>query len=177
MLFDLRGFAVVQCREDAAGSRTLVIISEQTEHACTGCGLIQPGRADDYRLSRLKDLPFGTRSLVVWWRKRRFRCTGCPRVFTEVHEQVGPRRRLTVRLRRQLERSVSASVRSCADVAREYGVWDWSAHQALAERARELAAAGPVLAPVTRLGLDEMRTRRFAGSATGAVGGAARTRG
>jgi len=59
----------------------------------------------------------------------------------------------SVRLRRQLERSVSSSVRSCADVAREYGVSDWSAHQAL-------AVAGQVPPPVTRLGLDETRTRR-----------------
>ncbi len=56
---------MVECRADDAGHRTLLIVSEQSEHACTGCGLIQAGRVYDYRLSRSKDLPFGTRSLAV----------------------------------------------------------------------------------------------------------------
>lgn len=161
VLFDLPGFTVVECRVDAAGVRRLVIMSERSEHACTGCGVIQtPGRVYDHRLSRLKDLPFGERGLAVWWRKRRFRCTDCPRVFTEVHESVGPRRRLTARLRCKLEVSVSRSVRSCADVAREYGVCDSTVHRALAERAEALAQTDAVLPVVARLGLDETRTRR-----------------
>lgn len=163
LLFDLPGFSVVGCWADGAGDRSVLIMSERAEHACTGCGLIQLGRVYDHRLSRLKDLPFGPRGLVVWWRKRRFRCAAvaCRRVFTETHEQVGPRRRLTARLRRKLEASVSASVRSCADVAREYGVSDWSVDRALREREQSLAAAGARAGPpVTRLGLDETRTRR-----------------
>ena len=160
-LFDLPGFVVVDGPHDTGDGRRVVIMTEPAEHACTGCGLLQPGRVHDHRLSRLKDLPFGERPLVVWWRKRRFRCAGqaCSRVFTEVHESIGARRRLTARLRSKLERSVSASVRSCADVAREYGVSDWSVNQALVERAIGLDAAGAPMPAVTRLGLDETRTR------------------
>ena len=161
LLFDLPGFVVVDGPHDTSAGRSVVIMTAPAERACTRCGLLQPGRVHDHRLSRLKDVPFGDRPLRVWWRKRRFRCAGppCGRVFTEVHESVGARRRLTVRLRRKLERSVSGSVRSCADVAREYGVSDWSVNAALLERADALASAGAGLVPVTRLGLDETRTR------------------
>ena len=131
LLFDLPGFVVVDGPHETADGRSVVIMTAPGEPACTGCGLLQPGRVHDHRLSRLKDLPFGDRPLRVWWRKRRFRCAGlsCGRVFTEVHESVGARRRLTARLRSRLERSVSGSVRSCADVAREYGVSDWSVNR------------------------------------------------
>jgi hypothetical protein len=42
---------------------------------------------------------------------------------------------LTRRLREQLEHAVSASTRSAADVAREYGVSWWSVNTALIVRA------------------------------------------
>ena len=145
LLFDLPGFVVVDGPHGTGDGRSVVIMTAPVEPACTGCGLLQPGRVHDHRLSRLKDVPFGDRPLRVWWRKRRFRCAGlaCGRVFTEVHESVGARRRLTARLRSRLERSVSGSVRSCADVAREYGVSDWSVNRALVEHADALAIAYP----------------------------------
>jgi len=161
-LFGMPGFVVVDGPHETGDGRSVVIMTEPVEHACTGCGLLQLGRVHDHRLSRLKDLPFGEGRHQVWWRKRRFRCVGCARVFTECSEQVGWRRRLTARLRRKLEVSVSGSVRSCADVAREYGVSDWSVEASLRERERVLADAaerGGLPVPVTRLGLDETRAR------------------
>jgi Helix-turn-helix domain of transposase family ISL3 len=55
-----------------------------------------------------------------------------------VSEQLGPRRRLTLRLRHRLENAVSRGPRSIADVAREYAVSWWSANQALIDRAADV---------------------------------------
>jgi len=104
-------------------------------------------------------LPFGHRPLRIIWRKRRYLCSepACPRrVFTEVSEQIPARHRLTGRLRAKLESAASGSARSCADVAREYRVSDWSVHKALVDKAIGLLAQPH---PVARLGLDETRTR------------------
>ena len=159
LLFDLPGFRVVECREDEHGQRHLVVMGEGDEHACPGCGVLVGGKPYDLRESRVKDLPFGHRPLMVTWRKRRYRCAeaGCPRrIFTESSAQVPPRHRLTGRLRAKLEAAASTSARSCADVAREYRVSDWSVHKALLDRAIGLLDQPH---PVRRLGLDETRTR------------------
>lgn len=159
LLFDLPGFRVVGCREDEHGQRHVVVMGEDDEHACPGCGALAGGRPYDVRESRIKDLPFGHRPLTVTWRKRRYRCveSACSRrIFTETSEQVPPRHRLTGRLREKLEAAASGSARSDSDVAREYGVSDWSVHKALVDKAVRLLAQPR---PVRRLGLDETRTR------------------
>src|SRR5664280_2267740 len=97
--------------------------------------------------------------MLVRWDKRRFACdqVECPRrAFTEVTDQLGRRRLLTLRLRQQLERAVSRGPRSVADVAREYAVSWWSANQALIDRAADVL--GPARAGV-RL-LEESGWRR-----------------
>ncbi len=159
LLFDLPGFRVVECRVEADGERLVVVMGVGEEHACPGCGVLVGGKPYDVRESRIKDLPFGHRPLVVTWRKRRYRCpeAACARrVFTETSEQVPRRHRLTARLRDKLEMAASTSARSCADVAREYRVSDWSVHKALQDKAIGLLTEPP---PVRRLGLDETRTR------------------
>lgn len=158
LLFDLPGFRVVECREDAAGDRHLVVMGVADEHACRRCGVLQ-SKPYDVRESRITDLPFGQRPLTVTWRKRRYRCAEvkCPaRVFTETSEEVPLRHRLTGRLRDKLESAASGSARSCADVAREYGVSDWSVHKSLLRKAISLIGEPH---PVRRLGLDETRAR------------------
>lgn len=77
-------------------------------------------------------------------------------MFTETTEQIPLRHRLTGRLRAKLEEAASVSARSCADVAREYRVSDWSMHKCLLDK-----AISPIGEPhqVRRLGLDETRTR------------------
>ncbi len=159
LLFDLPGFRVVECREDEDGERQVTVLGVEEEHACPACGVLAGPRPYDVRESRIKDLPFGHRPLRVTWRKRRYRCAepSCPRrIFTETSEQIPPRHRLTGRLRAKLESAASSSARSCADVAREYRVSDWSVHKALLDKAIGLLAQPH---PVARLGLDETRTR------------------
>jgi len=175
LLFDLPGFRVVECREDQHGHRHVVVMGVGEEHACPVCGVLA-GKPYDVRESRVKELPFGERLLSVTWRKRRFVCAEarCPRrVFTETSAEIPPRRRLTSRLRRKLEAAASGSARSCADVAREYRVSNWSVHQALVAKAAGLLAEPP---PVRRLGWMRPAPARCAGSSRKPDGGAA-TRG
>lgn len=65
---------------------------------------------------------------------------------------------MTRRLRERLELAVSGSLRSAADVAREYDVSWWSVNQALVVKAAEVL--GPAPPGVSRLGVDETRVRR-----------------
>jgi transposase len=77
--------------------------------------------------------------------------------LTETGGQLGAGNRLTLRLREHLERSVSGSTRSAADVAREYGVSWWSVNHALVVKAASMTCQSPC--GVRLLGVDETRAR------------------
>src|SRR5688500_18394678 len=51
---------------------------------------------------RVRDLPIAGRVTRLVWRKRRYRCAGRARTFTETHEQLPARQRVTVRFRARL---------------------------------------------------------------------------
>lgn len=166
LLFGLDGFRVVsvtRSQDDAAelgeGGREVVVEGVEDEQACPDCGVLSRV-VHARKVRRVKDLPHGARPLRVWWDQRRWACRqrGCRRrTFAERSGQVGPGQRLTLRLREQLERAVSGSTRSGADVAREYGVSWWSVNAALVARAA--AVLGPAPAGVRLLGVDETRAR------------------
>jgi len=96
----------------------------------------------------------------VRWAKRRLFCDErrCPRrTFVEHSTQLGPRQRLTGRLRAALERAVSGSRRAATDVAREYGVsWCSVNHAPVAVTAR---VCGPAPTGVRVLEVDQTRAR------------------
>ena len=159
MLFDLDGFRVVSVVESAGTGREVLVEGVSGEQACPACGVFS-ARVHSRWVQRIKDLPYG-RSLDVRWRKRRWACdeSACRRrTFSESNDQVGPGRRLTRRLRDRLEEAVSGSLRSAADVAREYDVSWWSVNSALVVKAAEVL--GPARPGVARLGVDETRVRR-----------------
>ena len=159
MLFGLDGFRVVSVSRSPIGVRQVLIEGVAPEQACPDCGVFS-AQVHARWTQQIKDLPYGA-PLVVCWIKRRFRCDEdrCGRrTFTETTEQLGPRRRLTLRLRQRLETAVSRGPRSVADVAREYAVSWWSANQALIDRAADVL--GPAPAGVRWLGVDETRVRR-----------------
>ena len=87
VLFDLPGFAVVESVELPGGvGRRVVIMQVATEHGCPQCGVVVGGEPYDVRESRVRDLPFGERPLVVVWPKRRYRCPEpvcAQRIFVE----------------------------------------------------------------------------------------------
>ncbi len=162
LLFGLDGFRVVsvaQREEDGEGGREVVVEGVEDEQACPDCGVLS-GSVHARRVRRVKDLPHGRWPLRLWWDQRRWACRqrACRRrTFAETSSEIGPGQRLTRRLREQLEHAVSASTRSGADVAREYGVSWWSVNRALIVRAASMTPRAP--AGVRLLGVDETRAR------------------
>jgi transposase len=129
------------------------------EHGCPRCGVMVSGKPYDVRESRIKDLPFGERRLVVIWRKRRYRCPrrDCQqRLFVERSSEIRPGRRSSERLRRALARA-DAQTRAYSRIAAEYGVSWWLVNDVAARAHAELPVEPP---PVRQLGIDETRTRR-----------------
>jgi zinc-finger of transposase IS204/IS1001/IS1096/IS1165 len=61
---------------------------------CPHCGGIEL-RVKERPLVRVRDLPIAGRLTEVVWRKRRYRSAECGRTFTETHEQLPARQRVT----------------------------------------------------------------------------------
>jgi len=129
------------------------------EHGCPRCGVVVGGRPYDQRESRVKDLPFGERPLLVIWRKRRYRCPEArcaQRIFTERSDEIRLGRRSSERLRRKLAEA-DAECRAYSRVAAEYGVSWWLVNDIAVRAAAQLSVEPP---SVRLLGIDETRTRR-----------------
>jgi len=162
-LFDLDEFTVVSVLRDddgdVRGGRDVVVQGVEAEQACPSCGVFS-GAVHARRTRRVKDVRHGRRGLRLFWDQRRWACRerACRRrTFAETSVQIAAGRRLTLRLREDLEHAVSASTRSGADVAREHGVSWWSVDQALIAKAARMTPLAPP--GVRRLGVDETRAR------------------
>jgi transposase len=107
---------------------------------------------------RLRDLPIGGRLTRLVWRKRRYRCNGCGRTFTETHEQLPSRQRVTGRFRARLGERVADGA-AHAEVAREERTSRYQVARAFADRAGEREPRDGDRRP-RRLSLDEAHHRR-----------------
>jgi transposase len=106
---------------------------------------------------RVRDLPIAGRLTELVWRKRRYRCGDCARTFTESHDQLPARQRVTRRFRARLgERVVDGAAH--AEVAREERTSRYQVARAFAEVARGVER-GTQHRP-RRLSLDEAHHRR-----------------
>src|SRR4051794_8021298 len=106
---------------------------------------------------RVRDLPIAGRVTRLVWRKRRYRCSDCARTFTETHDQLPARQRVTERFRARLaERVVGGAAH--AEVAREERTSRYQVARAFADRADELKACD--IDRPRRLSLDEAHHRR-----------------
>ncbi len=123
---------------------------------CPHCGGSEL-RVKERPLVRVRDLPIAGRVTRLVWRKRRYRCSDCARTFTETHEQLPARQRVTGRFRARLaERVVGGAAH--AEVAREERTSRYQVARAFADRADELQPCD-VDRP-RRLSLDEAHHRR-----------------
>ena len=70
-LLDLDGLEAVAA-EFVGGEWQLAVQTTDTVVGCVGCGV----RATPHgrRVVRVRDLPIGGRPVVLWWRKRLWRC-------------------------------------------------------------------------------------------------------
>ena len=124
---------------------------------CPHCGGSEL-RVKDRPRVRVRDLPIAGRVTRLVWRKRRYRCAGCARTFTETYEQLPARQRVTVRFRAWLaERVVDGAAH--AEVAREERTTRYQVARAFADRADHLETCDVDRHP-RRLSLDEAHHRR-----------------
>ena len=123
---------------------------------CVGCGM----RAELHgrRTVRVRDLPIGGRPVVLWWRKRIWRCRepACGvRTWTERVAGIGPRAVLTQRARAEACRRIGKDAHAVAAVARDLGVGWATIMRAVADHGTPLVDDPTRLDGVARLGLDE----------------------
>jgi transposase len=124
---------------------------------CPHCGGVDVLVKERPRV-RVRDLPIAGRVTRLVWRKRRYRCSECARTFTETHEQLPARQRVTARFRARLAERVADGA-AHAEVAREEHTSRYQVARAFADRADMLEARDDDRRP-RRLSLDEAHHRR-----------------
>jgi hypothetical protein len=155
LLLDLDGLEVVSA-ELVGGEWQLAVQTTATMVGCMGCGV----RATPHgrRTVRVRDLPIGGRPVVLWWRKRLWRCRepACGvRTWTERVTGIAPRVVLTQRARAEACRRVGKDAHAAAAVARDLGVGWATVMRAVADHGRPLVDDPTRLEDVAALGLDE----------------------
>jgi transposase len=152
LLLDLDGLEVVSA-ELVGGEWQLAVQTTATMVGCMGCGV----RATPHgrRTVRVRDLPIGGRPVVLWWRKRLWRC-GEPacrvRTWTERVTGIAPRAVLTQRARAEACRRVGTDAHAVAAVARDLGVGWATIMRAVADHGTPLVEDPARLDGVAALG-------------------------
>jgi transposase len=124
---------------------------------CPRCGESTP-KVHSTSLQHKRDRKLWEKPVFLMIRKRRFRCLGCKKVFTEPDVVCGFRRRTTRRFRSHLgQKAIRQPVRH---VAQEEGVGEALVRRCVTEEARRLLEAPdrPLTARV--VGLDEFSIRK-----------------
>jgi len=155
ILLGLDGFEVLAAQV-AAGEWQLEIQTTATMVGCQGCGV----RAELHGRRRVlvRDLPLAGRPVVLWWRKRLWRCPepSCGiRTWTEQTAAIRPRAVLTQRARAEACRRVGKDTHAVAAVARDLGVGWATIMRAVADHGTPLVDDPTRLDGVAALGLDE----------------------
>jgi transposase len=159
-LLGLEGFAVTSV-EQPGDALELELELVAPAGCCPHCGRASV-EVKERPVVRVRDLPIAGRRTLLHWRKRRFRCRACGRSFTESHDELPARQRVTRRFRRRLfERAAEGAAH--AEVARGEATSRYQVGRAFA-----LGAAGELAAraderPPRRLSLDEAHHRRGRG--------------
>jgi transposase len=155
LLLDLDGLEVVAA-DFVGGEWQLTVQTTDTVVGCVGCGV----RATPHgrRVVRVRDLPIGGRPVVLWWRRRLWRCREpvCRvRTWTERVAGIAPRAVLTQRARAEACRRLGKDAHSVAAVARDLGVGWATIMRAVADHGTPLVEDPGRLDGVAALGLDE----------------------
>ncbi|MFZ1285448.1 MAG: transposase family protein [Candidatus Phosphoribacter sp.] len=113
ILFNLPAYRVIAVTRDEAGGREVFVDTPATEAGCPGCGVLS--RVHQRTVQRVRDVPFDG-PLVVWWVKKRWRCTEpvCAKAtFAEHTAQVPPYARPTTRLKERIVTALSGRSAAC----------------------------------------------------------------
>lgn len=114
-LLDLKDVNIKNLTE-IDGEISLHIEYPNRPHECPGCGYIT-SIVHDYRKQKLKDIPFQGKSMLIHYRKRRYRCPSCGKRFFEKQPLVPRYHRLTSRFAYYLL-TLTKEKRSMKDIAK-----------------------------------------------------------
>jgi transposase len=156
-LIGLDGFVVKAVRE-RGDELDLEVELVAAGGCCPGCGR-GSCEVKERPLVRVRDLPIAGRRTFLVWRKRRFRCRVCGCTFTERHEELPSRQRVTRRFRRRLFARASEGA-AHAEVARAEETTRHQVGRAFALGATVELVAHAAAGPPQRLSLDEAHHRR-----------------
>jgi transposase len=147
---------------DRTAERLVVTIESDADiGGCPGCGVVAVGHGR--RIHTVADAPcFGT-TVRLRWAKRIWRCRepACPRqTFSEVHDQIPPRAKLTIRAVRWAVDALAHDDTTVAALARHLGV-DWhTLWDAIEAEATSRVGRPERLEGVKTIGVDEHIWRR-----------------
>ena len=124
---------------------------------CPRCGQRTP-KVHSVSRQRKRDRRLGDKAVHLALHKRRFRCLGCRKVFSEPDPVFGSRRRSSHRFRNHLgQEAMHQTVRH---VARKEGVGEGLVRRCLTDEARRLLGAAVPPQGSRVLGLDEFSIRK-----------------
>lgn len=160
LLLGLDGLHVLDL--DRTADRLVITVESDADvGGCPDCGVVAIGHGR--RVHTVADAPcFGT-AVVLRWVKRLWRCreSACPRAtFSECHEQVPPRAKLTARAVTWATDALAHDDTTVAALARHLGV-DWHTVWDAVEAEATVRTSNPHrLAGVKTIGVDEHIWRR-----------------
>jgi hypothetical protein len=161
---ELPGLSILHQEVQADGSIEVEVMGTNERACCPHCQRICV-KVHDTRLRRKRDVELRGHPIVLVLHKRRFKCFGCRRTFTEPDSACGRYRRMTVRLRQKIgEQACSqpiAHVAAAFEVGPRFveGCLEAVAAIKLAKRGRTLDETAPL--PTSRyLGIDEFARRK-----------------
>jgi transposase len=145
---------VLSQEELPGGGIAVLVVLRAEARSCPECARLT-AKVHDRRDQAKADASLGGRRVVLVLVRRRFRCPFCKKVFTEPDEVCGWRRRLTKRLRQELQQEAIRS--TVKHVAEAKGVSQDTVRRALAEGAR---GEEENKEPVRYMGMDEFSVRK-----------------
>jgi transposase len=155
-MFNVTDLHVLDATRDEAGRLVLTVESGLSAAACPACGVVAVGHGR--REHRVHDAPCFAAATVLRWRKRIWRCAepACPvGTFSETHELVAPRAKLTSRAIAWAVDALRHDDTSVSALARHVGV-DWhTLWDAIRSAADERIRDTNRLTGVSTLGVDE----------------------
>lgn len=143
--------------EETTEAFTVEVMYRTRSAPCPRCGQGTP-KVHDVRVQRKRDRRLWDKPVFLVLHKRRFRCLGCRKVFTEPDPVFGSRRRSSQRLRVFLGRE--ALHQTVRHVAHKEGVGESLVRRCVTEEARRLLGVPEKPSPARVLGLDEFSIKK-----------------
>lgn len=145
-------------REEETGQQIIVEVGYRAESApCPRCGQRTP-KVHSVSRQRKRDRRLWDKPVFLVLHKRRFRCLGCRKVFTEPDLFFGARRRSSRRFREHLGRE--ALHQTVRHVAHKEGVGESLVRRCVTEEAKRLLGVPEKPLPARILGLDEFSIKK-----------------